>query len=227
VRDLVRDERGLTLFEALLAVFVGLGVLSVTFLLLNVSFSQTAKINDRVEAVQRGRVTMENLTRQLRSQVCPPTTGAALLYAGDSTLAFYTDLSGGAREPERRAYVHDGTANTLTEHSYTGTGAWPNTTYPAWNSPTRTRRLLSDVVPVSNTPVFRYYGYATNGSASHQRLATPITTAPELAKVVRVEVSFVSQPSRTKQQPRSTTFQSAVDTRTSNPNNPSEATRCF
>ena len=89
---------------------VGLGILGVVFLMMNISFSQTAKINDRVEAVQRGRVTMENITRQLRSQVCPSTTGAALTNAEDNTITFYTDLSGGSGS--RAAHHHlrpDGT----------------------------------------------------------------------------------------------------------------------
>ena len=47
--------------------------------------------------------------------------------------------------------------------------------------------------------------------------------ATDLPRIVRVDVSFVSQPSRTNQSPRSTTFQSAVDSRTADPNNPTEA----
>jgi hypothetical protein len=227
VSQILRDERGVTLFEALLTIVVGLGILGVTFLLMDVSFSQTAKISDRVEAVQRGRVTMENITRQLRSQVCPSSTGAAITDARDSSVTFYADLSGGAANPEQRTIAYDQTAKTLTEYRYVGSGTWPSVTYPASNAPTQTRELAKNIVPVSGTPVFRYYAFPTNGSQTHQLLTTPITTAPELSRVVRVEVSFVSQPSRTKQQARSTTFQSAVDTRTTNPNSPSETTRCL
>jgi Tfp pilus assembly protein PilW len=225
-RELIRNESGVTLFEALLTVVVGMGVLGVVFLVMTTSFTQTAKLHDRVEAVQRGRVAMENITRQLRSQVCPSTTGAALTNAGDNTLTFYTDLSGGTNSPEQRTITFDPTAQTLTEYRYVGTGTWPNMTYPASSSPTYTRVLARNVTPVAGTPVFSYYAFPTNGATTHERLAAQVA-ATDLPRIVRVEVSFVSQPSRTNQSPRSTTFQSAVDTRTTDPNNPMEGTRCL
>jgi Tfp pilus assembly protein PilW len=220
---LLRDERGLTLFELLISVSVGLAVLSVVFMVMNVSVSQTAKVNDRVEAVQRGRITMETITRELRSQVCPPSTGAALTQAQDNSVTFYVDLSGGASNPEQRQITYDPTTRTLTEYSYVGTGTWPDMTYPA--TATRTRELLKNAVPVGSSPVFTYYAYDSSGA--QQQLATPVTGTANLARIVRVGVSFSAQPSRTNQAARSTTFQSAVDTRTSDPNNPTQGTRCI
>jgi Tfp pilus assembly protein PilV len=41
-RELIRDESGVTLFEALLTVVVGMGVLGVVFLVMTTSFTQTA-----------------------------------------------------------------------------------------------------------------------------------------------------------------------------------------
>jgi type II secretory pathway component PulJ len=223
LQALIRDERGLTLFELLISVSVGLVVLGVVFLVMDVSLSQTTKVNDRVEAVQRGRITMEQITRQLRSQVCPSATGAAVLEGSDNEILLYVDLSGGTATPQQRRITYEPTAKTLTERDYVATGTWPNVTY---NTAPQTRELLKDVVPVSGTPIFTYYAFATSGTQTHQRLSTPLLPA-NLPRVVRIGVSFVAQPSRTHQSPRSTSFQSAVDTRTDDPNNPSESTRCL
>jgi hypothetical protein len=222
---LLREERGVTLFELLISVSVGLVILGVVYLVLNVSLSQTTKVNDRVEAVQRGRITMEAITRQLRSQVCPSTTGAALTEARDDRLAFYVDLSGGNATPDQHRIVYDSSAKTLTEYAYAASGTWPppNATY---NSTPRTRELLKNAEPVSGRPIFTYYAFTTSGTQTHQQLATPLQTA-DFPRVVRIGVSFVAQPSRTQQSARSTSFQSAVDTRTADPNNPGESTRCL
>ena len=51
-------------------------------------------------------------------------------------------------------------------------------TYPACSSPTRTRQLLKNIVPVSGTPVFSYYAFVTSGtstiSGSPRRWPRPI-----------------------------------------------------
>jgi hypothetical protein len=223
VRTRLRDEEGVTLFEALLTISIGLVLLGVVFLLMEVAFSQTAKVNDRVEAVQRGRTTMEQVTRQLRSQVCPATTNAALIQGDGNSVTFYLDLSGGAANPERHTIAYDPNTRVLTEYDYTGSGTWPALTYGS--TPTRTRQLLKEAVPVSGTPVFTYYAFTPAGLPT-QQLATPLADA-DLPRVVRIALSFVAQPTRTRQAPQSTTFQSEVDVRTADPNNPTESTRCL
>jgi hypothetical protein len=197
----------------------------VIFFMMDVSFSQTAKVTDRVDAVQRGRIAMERITRQMRSQVCPSTTGAALTAGEDDSLSFYVDTTGGTQNPERHRIAYDSATNKLTQFDYVGSGSWPDLVFPA--SPTRTYELLTDAAPVSGVPIFSYYAFTTSGTISPSvRLNTPLAQE-DLPRVVRIAVSFVARPRRTNQPPQSTTFQNQVDVRTADPNNPTEATRCL
>lgn len=221
----LRDERGITLPEVLVAITIGIAIVTVIFLITRITFNQTAKVTDRVEAVQRGRIAMDRITRQFRSQVCPATTGAALTSGEDDSVTLYTDSTGGAQNPERHTIAYDGTRNTITQYDYVGTGTWPNLTFPA--TPARTRELITNVVPVSGTPIFSYYTFTTTGTITPSvRLNTPLAD-PDLARVVRTDVSFVVRPRRTNQPPQSTTFQNQVDVRTADPNKPTESPRCL
>jgi len=67
LRQLSSDESGFTLPELLTAIVIGMVVLMAAFMLLDRTVASTARVSDRQEAVQRGRLTMELITRQLRS----------------------------------------------------------------------------------------------------------------------------------------------------------------
>jgi Tfp pilus assembly protein PilV len=218
------DERGMSLIELLVAMPFTLVLLGATVMMMIVSMRQSANVTDRVEANQRGRTTMERVIRQLRSQVCPATTGAAITSATDSSVQFYVDLSGGASNPERHTLTYDSTAGSLTEYDDVGTGTWPSMTWPG--TPTRTSVLHSNISTVSGTPFFQYYGFASDGSISATPFTTPVSST-NLSKIVRVSVNFVSQPRRTQQAARYTTFQSEADNRTADPNDPTKGPRCL
>jgi Tfp pilus assembly protein PilW len=210
--------------ELLVALPFGLMLLFATVAMVIVSIHQSANVTDRVEAIQRGRTTMERVVRQLRSQVCSPTTGAAITAGDANSVTFYGDLTGGASDPERHTITYDPAAKTLTQYDHVGTGTWPNLTFAA--TPTRTATLLANTTAVSGTPFFTYYAFASNGTVSSTALPSPLS-ATDLPNVVRVGVSFVSQPRRTAQAALNTTFQSQADVRTADANNPSQGMRCI
>jgi hypothetical protein len=200
-------------------------LLSAVLVMMRVSIRQSANITDRTEAVQRGRTALERVTRQLRSQVCPTTTGSSLTTADANTLTLYVDMTGGQSAPERRTITYDPNAQTLTEYEYVASsGTWPNLTFP--NSPTRQRELLNNVTAVSGVPFFRYYQYDANGNVSNTPMSTPVSAA-NLPRVVNVAVSFVSRPRRANTSSPTTTFQSEASMRTQDPNNPTDNARCL
>jgi prepilin-type N-terminal cleavage/methylation domain-containing protein len=218
-------EDGFSLTELLVAIPVGVVLLSAVLVMMRVSIRQSANITDRTEAVQRGRTALERVTRQLRSQVCPTTTGSSLTTADANTLTLYVDMTGGQSAPERRTITYDPNAQTLTEYEYVASsGTWPNLTFP--NSPTRQRELLNNVTAVSGVPFFRYYQYDANGNVSTTPMSTPVS-APNLPRVVNVAVSFVSRPRKASTNTPTTTFQGEASMRTSDPNNPTENARCL
>jgi Tfp pilus assembly protein PilE len=218
-----RREEGLTLPELLVALPISVVLLLVTVTVLNVSIKQSAAVTDRVEAIQRGRTTMERITRQLRSQVCPATTGAAITSASNNSITFYVDLTGGSSSPEQHVVTFDPTGGTITQYDYVGTGTWPNMSYP---SVTRTSVLLANASAVSGTNFFNYYGYDSNGNVSTTAFTTPVSST-NLPKIVKVGVNFVAQPRHTTQAARWTTFQSEADVRTGDPTKPTQNFRCL
>jgi Tfp pilus assembly protein PilW len=227
LRARLAEERGVTLIELLVTIPVAVVILTAVMVMMNVTFRQTQKVNDRVAAIQKGRAAMDQVTRELRSQVCPVTTRSTFpttATVDGNSVTFYADLSGGASSPEKRMITYDASSKTLTEYRYVATsGTWPNLVYPG--SPTRTRELLNNVDPVGNTPVFSYFPFTTTGTVSSTPLNTPLSTA-DMQKVVKIGTSFVARP-RTAQSPQSTTFQSEVDVRTADPNKPTEPPRCL
>ena len=219
------SEDGFSLTEILVSIPIGVVLLSAVFVMMRASVRQSANITDRTEAIQRGRTAMERVTRQLRSQVCPTTTGTALTTADANTLTLYVDMTGGTSQPERRTLTYDPAAQTLTEYEYVASsGSWPNFTWPA--SPTRTRQLLNNVTAVSGVPFFRYYQYDASGDVSPTPMTTPVSAA-NLPRVVNVAVGFVSKPRKATTSSPSTTFQSEASMRTSDPNNPTQNARCL
>ena len=218
-------EDGFSLTELLVSIPIGVVLLTAVLMMMRVSVRQSAAVTDRTEAVQRGRTAMERVTRQLRSQVCPTTTGTSLTVADANTLTLYVDMTGGSSTPERRTITYDPAAQTLTEYEYVASsGTWPNLTFPG--SPTRTRQLLNNVTAVSGVPFFRYYQYDSNGNVSTTPMTTPVAAA-NLPRVVNVAVSFVSRPRRANTSSPTTTFQGEASMRTSDPNNPTENARCL
>jgi Tfp pilus assembly protein PilV len=217
-------EDGFSLVEILVALPISIVILMAIFTMMNVSIRQSGAVTDRVDAVQRGRTAMERVTRVMRSQVCPATTGAAFTSADSSSMTLYADMTGGASNPQRHTITFNSNASTLTEDIYAGTGTWPDLAFP--NTPTQTRQLLANVTPVNGVPVFRYYSYDANGAVSTTPMTVPVTQA-QLPRIVYVEVNFVANPMRTSTSPKNTTFMGGATVRTADPTKPTENARCL
>ena len=101
LRQLRSDQSGFTLPELITAMGIGLVVLLAAFMLLDRAVSGSTRLADRQEAVQRGRLAMELITRQLRSQVC---IGEAqpILAADDNSVRFYANLSSNPNTAQQR-----------------------------------------------------------------------------------------------------------------------------
>ena len=70
MRRLRAEERGFTLIEMLTAMSIGVIVSFAIFSLVEVTMRRSADISNRVDTTQRARTAMDQITRQLRSQVC-------------------------------------------------------------------------------------------------------------------------------------------------------------
>lgn len=219
VRRLLRaagGERGFTLIEMLLAISVGMILILAAFGLIDASGTQAVKVTDRVDATQRGRLAMDEITRQLHSQVCLKAGTAAITDGQDNSITFYSYTGSGAYLPARHTIAYDPTTRKITEYDYAGTGTPPDMSYPA--TPTSTRTLLADAATVGGAPVFAYYAWTSSGTvAPTVSLPTPLSAADAL-RTVRVTIQFKAQPSGKPNSVESTVLQDEVFSRTADPN---------
>ena len=224
ITRLRRDERGFTLPELLVALPIGIIVLLATFFTLDSSVVLTGKVTQRVDRTQRSRNAMEDITRKLRSQVCPAAGTASLISADDYSVRFYSFLGTRPFVPDIREIAWDTNTNTIVERKWAGSGTAPNTTWAA--TPT-TRTVLTDVKPTFVTgnsgprgPIFKYYL-----GSSQTPLTTPLSAA-NLAATSRIGLSFMTYAQSTNFSGPAETMQNDVFVRTADPNSSSTNPDC-
>jgi Tfp pilus assembly protein PilV len=213
------DQSGFTLIELLVACLVGMIILLASFTMLDSSVVLTGKVTDRVDRTQRARVAMEQITRDLRSQVCPSAAVPALIEGQDYSVKFYSYMRSGQFVPDIREISWDTNTNSLIEKRWAGSGASPYTTWPS--SPTTTRTLLSDVQPPpSNAPIFAYY--PTGGSTAY---SAPLSSA-NLGATSKVSITFRTYAQSKNIAGPTITLQNEVFARTADPNAASTTPLC-
>jgi prepilin-type N-terminal cleavage/methylation domain-containing protein len=224
LRRLRRDQSGFTLPELLVAMPIGIIVLLGAFLTLDSSVVLTGKVTQRVDRTQRARVAMENITRKLRSQVCPAAGTSALISADDYSVRFYSFLGTRPFVPDIREIAWDTNTNTIVERTWAGSGTAPSTTWAA--SPT-TSTLLTDVKPtfLSGTSgprgaIFKYYVGTSQTPAT-----TPLSSA-DLTATSRIGLSFMTYAQSTNFTGPAETMQNDVFVRTADPNSTSSTPDC-
>jgi prepilin-type N-terminal cleavage/methylation domain-containing protein len=229
-----RHEGGFSLIELLAAMAIGSIVLTALMTVFINGLTGAARVTDRIEAVQRGRVALDRMVGLLDSQVCVVSYDATLntevtttpvLAASDSNqVTFSADLSGASDSPDRYRFVYSPTAKSITEYRYDGAGRMPNITFPAVASATRV--LATNVIPAkvggvptgAPLPIFQYYRFV-NSAIDAVPLTTPLS-ATDAATVVRVGVQFQAVPERTKaEDPRKASLQGQGNVLTANPVN--------
>jgi prepilin-type N-terminal cleavage/methylation domain-containing protein len=237
VHDRLRCERGYTLTELVVTVFVGTIVLMAVLLVIDTLFTQSARVQDRVDNLQRGRQAMENMTQTLRSQVCLGAGVPAITQADDNSVTYYADVGDENFSPNKYRLVYDPATKggTITEYFYPGAGAPPNVTFPA--NPTRQQTIITNASRYTDPstgqvlPVFRYYAFTSAPVTPNQQQSTPLDPNPTStavnasAKTVKVSISFVANPTRQSNRTRST-FQNYVYVRTSDPSDPDHSPQC-
>jgi type II secretory pathway pseudopilin PulG len=230
----LRSEEGFTLPELLVGIVIGMIVLMAAFMLLDSTISLGTKVTKRVDATQRGRVALDRVTRDLRSQVCVPGDPAldSLIAGSNNSVDFYADLGDGsaARPPQRRTITFDPAQRTIVERVYTPTGSAGNYVFPS--TPTTTATLLKDVIQDGSTPVFTYYPIDStpDDDVAPAALSTSSggVSATALDTVARIRVTFKALPSgRTTAQPGDAVMQDDVYRHAVDPNSSDPTAQCW
>jgi type II secretory pathway pseudopilin PulG len=224
LRRLRRDESGFTLPELIVALPIGITILLATFFTLDSSVKLTGKVTERVDRTQRSRTAMEDMTRKLRSQICPAVGQPALISADDYSVKFYSFLGTRPFVPDIRELAWDTNSNAIVEREWAGSGASPNTT---WATTPTTRTVLSDVKPTFVTgnsgprgPIFKYYL-----GNSQTPLTTPLSSA-NLTATSRIGLAFMTYAQGRNLTGPASTMQNDVFVRTADPNSVSTTPDC-
>ncbi|MEA2217850.1 MAG: hypothetical protein QOJ35_476 [Solirubrobacteraceae bacterium] len=199
MRARLADERGFTLVELLAALVVGSIVLFAGFGLLDTAVRLQARSVDSLDATDRGRVAIDQISQSLAARLC--LGGLPSLVDGrDDRVEFFASA---ARESgpvsivvqrRRLSVISAG----IREEIWTGSPplAPPDLPPASTTTPTSTRTIVSGVRPSGATPIFRYYAYTGTPARPTLALATPLS-AGDLARVALIDVGFVAQGKRT------------------------------
>jgi prepilin-type N-terminal cleavage/methylation domain-containing protein len=220
-----RSEAGFTLVELLASMVIGVVVILASWMIVDASGKLSARTTGRVDAYQRGRLALEQIGGELRSQVCLAGGTAPIIpvVTGPNDVWFYNNTGDQDAAPQQR---HISFANgVIKEELWTANFA---------GAPTSTRTILTDVAPVpkspgpGNEPFARYFGFDANlPAAVNQEIATPVS-ALNSPKVVQVNLSFVARPARaTAASAQDSVFQQAVYFRTADPTDPAKGPKCL
>lgn len=227
----LRRDDGFTLVELLVTMLLGTIVLGGLLGLVTTSERAGKRVSDRVDAAQRGRTGMEQISQALRAMVClpAPASGAAVptpIVEADATrVKWYANLDRSATadangdgdptyDPQQRQLRIVGTPPakvSVVEDRWTGALPVPGTT-----AASSSRVVIDGIVPSTDdgvtVPYFAYYGLASDGVAYEALTPAQITAAP--GRVVRIDVSFRALPS-SKTQATTVSQRPGADMRTS------------
>lgn len=191
-RPNLRDERGMTLVELLIASTAGVVVMAGITLTMIVTMRETNRVASHVDANQRARIAMTTIINELHSACVAPQI-APLQPESTGTLLSFMHQSGSAVAPTPVVSKISLVGTTLTQSDYAVTGAAPNWS-PVQNA-SSTVTLMTNVAPISGSiPVFRYFSYDTSGRISATPLATPLEGSNGVA--VQVNIAFKTAPRR-------------------------------
>jgi prepilin-type N-terminal cleavage/methylation domain-containing protein len=206
-RRLRNDQSGFSLVELLMAMALGSIVLTALMTVFLGGIRGTVQISDRVDALQRGRITIDRITTLLDSQTCLLSDSGVgqspILDGQDSQVAFYASLGVVDSDPTIYRLRYDAASKRFNEDRFlpvrtAGVLSYPS--YPA--TPDSSRIIGTNVLPIAaGTPIFRYWRFVTTngptlGMVDPTALTTPLSVASELT-AVRVTISFITQPEHT------------------------------
>lgn len=241
MRSAARRQDGFTLIELLVAMTIGTVVLLAAFSLVDMAINAQADTENRIDATQRGRGAMEQMTRGLRSQLCPSVGGTPIEVAEDNRVKFYSSLvsaQSGSTQLQKRVLTYEPIAGPrrgrLVERVYLnkGTEAAPVFNDTVGNDvPDRTNVIADHISPIgAATPVFRYSRFdpavPAGSPAALIPLAAPVT-GPNLRVIAQVRVAFDAWSVGLRRADRvHVPLDSRVQARFADPEDPSLSGRC-
>jgi type II secretory pathway pseudopilin PulG len=246
MRARLRDESGMTLIEVLVSVSIGMLLVLGSLTLVEVTMRRSGEVAARIETVQGGRLAMDVMTREIRSQSCQYLVSTAgvkpvsLTAASPDSLTLFVDLRDNSNLPTPTPTPAPGTVSgpdkrTLTfgtDGKVTETVWKPSSVngsvYAYIGTPT-TRALLTNVEHAirksDNTavPYFQYFQYdfskvPPTPDRAVTNGANPLT-ADQMKSIAKITITYKANPAiKRPDGTASTVFTNSVFTRNVDPN---------
>jgi hypothetical protein len=235
----LREETGTTLMEVLTAITVGFVVLAAIFTMLESAVRLNTGVMSRTDAMQRGRLAMDVITQELRSQVCLNNLNNPAVVAGatEESVTFYSDFSDaeGDEPPQKRTLTFDPDTGDITTTIYRATVAVPRTEddFEVIGENLRLENAALQEIPDGpdagdepdgTVPFLRYYAYQDVGNPPHPEPTMvldpgdPGLDPAEAARVARIEIAFTSRPTGADDSDKGVNLTDQIVARHSDPN---------
>jgi hypothetical protein len=191
----IRDERGTTLIELMVALAAGMVVMFAMTMVIVVTLHSSARVSARVDATQRARIVTSRIMEQLHSACILPEITPVQEKSTGTSLRFIHQ-TGAAVSPLPILSVITLSSGTLSESDYKSTtGPLPSWSFEPTSFATRT--LLTKVAPISpSSSIFSYYTY-TSGTLSQVTPPAAGFDSTTAAQVVQVRVGLTATPGTT------------------------------
>ena len=153
----LRGEEGFTLAELVVAMALGIVVLTALVMLMDLTTREASRTFTRVDATQRARTKLARIENELQSACL--TSGVTPIQAGSTSSSLvFLSAYGKAAQPTPIEHNISLSSGTLTDSLYAVTGgSAPNWTFSS--TPYATNTLLTSVAQSGTVPVFQYLAY--------------------------------------------------------------------
>jgi hypothetical protein len=181
----------------------------------------------KTDAMQRGRLAMDNVTQQLRSQVClSDTTSAVVRDSTGTSVTFYADFTEAGTTPIKRTLMFDPARQEIRANTYeTSSTAVPPPPDSYASAPSGSSLVLENarqqIDPVTNQPVpfLRYYAYMqVDGRPQAVQELTPPLDEAEAARVARIDIAYQALPTGSSDRSQGVNLTDQIVARHADPN---------
>jgi len=190
----LRNERGTTLVELLVALMAGMVIISALTMVIMTTMHGTARVVARVEATQRARLALVKLMQELHSACVSPEIAPIKEKSEGNKLRFVHQTGSEVQPtPVLTVVTYSNGALKQADFAYKS-GVAPNWTFNE-EKPISSQTLLTKVAPVSpSSSIFSYYRYAS-GTLSTTPQATPLSETESLL-TVEVQAALTAEPEK-------------------------------
>jgi prepilin-type N-terminal cleavage/methylation domain-containing protein len=228
------EEGGFSLIELLMAMALGSVILTAVMSVFLTGMGATARVTDRVDSAQRGRLAMDRVVTLLNSQTClynnDSTSNAPIVDGQAQQVTFVANLGTVSADPSKYRLRYDAATKTLFEDRWTATrDVKGNIVFPA--VATSSKSMATGIVPtLAGGTIFQYFAFdidgTINSTAPIALTSGALTTANRLM-AVRVMATFAAQTDRTKTLDlRSTTVSGSATVGSADGSDPSKGVNC-